>query len=239
MFRRSNLNSEEINEKNKLIEQVVTDYYLYMDYMTKTLTELESAAFAPTKIGNEFEVNPKVIGKISSKDKQSVLVNTMKRFKKAYMDIDMLDSYYTNLMAKRKALIESIDNLQHFYIYTKTETKQKNKIKQLKKSIVKVPFQLEKPLLNLKGAKTRIDAFTDYENQDFNQVEYLLKKDNDGQYMLNNDGYYEIDKEYFTTRFYKTIGNIKSIIKEQRKKTSKINRAHKNEKQLSNYLKFH
>ncbi|WP_193018679.1 hypothetical protein [Staphylococcus equorum] len=239
MFRRSNLNSEEINEKNKLIEQVVTDYYLYMDYMTKTLTELESAAFAPTKIGNEFEVNPKVIGKISSKDKQSVLVNTMKRFKKAYMDIDMLDSYYTNLMAKRKALIESIDNLQHFYIYTKTETKQKNKIMQLKKSIVKVPFEAKEPLRNLKGAKNRIDAFTDHDTEDFNQVEYLLKKDNDGQYILNNDGNYEINKEYFTTRFYKTKGNIESIIKEQRKKFTKINRAHKNKKQLSNYLKFH
>jgi len=233
------LKSEEVKEEDKLIECVVTEYYQYLSYMNEILSELNSPMFAPLKIGNEFNVNPKTVKKKSSNDKQTVLVDTLLRLGRAYREVNLLDNFYQNLMYKRKALMKSLNNLEHFYIYTKAKSKQKRKIKTLKNAIVKVPSEIVKPLCNLKGTKDCIDEFTANHKHNFNQIDHLLKKGNDGQCILNKDGYYVVDKEYFTTRFYKTIGNIKTIINKQFKKFHKINNAHKNETQLSNYLKFY
>lgn len=234
MFGKKTLKTEETRIQNILVESVITNYYEYIAYLKKIEKELKSPYYSPLRIGNHFEINPIKAKRRTSKDKIKILADTLFRYRNAYSDVDKLNQYNENLKLYRQKLVESLDNLEHFYKHIKS--KQKKKIKKFKGLVISAPIEL--PLLNLQGAKSHIDEFVKNQPDNFNQIEFLLKKDGNDQYILDDDGYYVVKKEFFTERIFKTIGNINTIINKQQKNFSKINRVHKNKTQLTNYLKF-
>lgn len=239
MLGKKELSDEVIKELDRLIEQVIKAYNQYNSYMNEVLTELDKPSYAQLLIGNKFSYYPKSNNSGSSKDKNKVLKDGFLHLQGFFNSVNTLDNYFEGLKYERKALISSLNDLEHFYKIINRKNNSNRKINKFKKAIVPISLQDEAPLLNLKGSKDHIDVFTKNDSIYFDQIEDLLKKNDNGKYYLDENGYYVIDKEYFITRFYKTIGNIKKNIHNQKKKFAKINQAHKNETQLTNYLKFY
>lgn len=229
-------------EKKNLIDNVVNTLEEYKDVIDSELRTIRNTNHLVMR--NNFNAQYSVhrqSSKMEDIDPLESLKVQLNSMENGYTDIKLLKDSFENFQVKYEAYSDAVSDLIHFYKVSGVLNKEILKIRQLNKCLKPLTEGTSEkadlnPLLELEGAFNVINGFNDFKNLE--HVEYLLKKDEEGNIKADKNGQYTVDREYFISRVLKLKNNLKKKYEINQKAIAKLYRKHNTSDRLKRYLEF-
>ncbi|HFO0840322.1 TPA: hypothetical protein ACHHPK_002685 [Staphylococcus aureus] len=229
-------------EKKNLIDNVVNTLEEYKDVIDSELRTIRNTNHLVMR--NNFNAQYSVhrqSSKMEDIDPLESLKVQLNSMENGYTDIKFLKDSFENFQVKYEAYSDAVSDLIHFYKVSGVLNKEILKIRQLNKCLKPLTEGTSEkadlnPLLELEGAFNVINGFNDFKNLE--HVEYLLKKDEEGNIKTDKNGQYTVDREYFISRVLKLKNNLKKKYEINQKAIAKLYRKHNTSDRLKRYLEF-
>ncbi|MDT3959799.1 hypothetical protein [Staphylococcus kloosii] len=178
------------------------------------------------------------------KERLNKLSEQLNHLESGYRHIQYYKDSIETFLKSYKTLNKAIGDLVHFYKVTGEYRKELIKIRQLNKCLTPLNDSGHeksdlRPLYELEGAYNAIESFeSPQEIRKANQVGFILKKDNDGNFKIDRNGQYRIDSYYFINRVNKLKSNLRNKYEKNLKAVNKITKHHTTNDRLRRYLEF-
>lgn len=236
-----------MEERNQLIEDVVSSYIEYKEYLDTSLKKLKE--YHLSVLANSFHT-PTFARKTAvqmQKDRPANEDEKIEHLKDSLAYITNYSSQIINLMAipeeltnKQQNLIGSLAELEHFNKITKSSRKEKRKLKYFVKSLKKFQIRDLKPMYELKVAKEKVELAKDFDknNMIFTHLKHFILKNDHNEYSLDNLGFYKIDEDYFSKNGIDLYLNVSRKLKENKQSLKKGVKSNITENQFRRYLTY-
>lgn len=229
-------------EKRKLISNVVDTLEEYKEIINQELNDFRNSNYIV--IRNNFNVQPslhRLNSKVEDIEPLEILSIQLESMNHGYNTVVMLKKSFENFQIKYEAFNDALKDLIHFYEVSGVLKNEILKIRQFNKCLKPITEGTSdkadlKPLLDLEGAFNIIKNFKEYKN--IERVEYLLKKDTEGNIQRNENNQYIVDRDYFIDRYFKLRNNLKNKYEINHKAIAKLYRKHNTSDRLKRYLEF-
>ncbi|HCY2893777.1 TPA: hypothetical protein O1I26_002643 [Staphylococcus aureus] len=229
-------------EKRKLISNVVDTLEEYKEIINQELNDFRNSNYIV--IRNNFNVQPslhRLNSKVEDIEPLEILSIQLESMNHGYNNVVMLKKSFENFQIKYEAFNDALKDLIHFYEVSGVLKNEIHKIRQFNKCLKPITEGTSdkadlKPLLDLEGAFNIIKNFKEYKN--IERVEYLLKKDTEGNIQRNENNQYIVDRDYFIDRYFKLRNNLKNKYEINHKAIAKLYRKHNTSDRLKRYLEF-
>lgn len=229
-------------EKRKLISNVVDTLEEYKEIINQELNDFRNSNYIV--IRNNFNVQPslhRLNSKVEGIEPLEILSIQLESMNHGYNNVVMLKKSFENFQIKYEAFNDALKDLIHFYEVSGVLKNEILKIRQFNKCLKPITEGTSdkadlKPLLDLEGAFNIIKNFKEYKN--IERVEYLLKKDTEGNILRNENNQYIVDRDYFIDRYFKLRNNLKNKYEINHKAIAKLYRKHNTSDRLKRYLEF-
>lgn len=229
-------------EKRKLISNVVDTLEEYKEIINQELNDFRNSNYIV--IRNNFNVQPslhRLNSKVEDIEPLEILSIQLESMNHGYNNVVMLKKSFENFQIKYEAFNDALKDLIHFYEVSGVLKNEILKIRQFNKCLKPITEGTSdkadlKPLLDLEGAFNIIKNFKEYKN--IERVEYLLKKDTEGNIQRNENNQYIVDRDYFIDRYFKLRNNLKNKYEINHKAIAKLYRKHNTSDRLKRYLEF-
>lgn len=229
-------------EKRKLISNVVDTLEEYKEIINQELNDFRNSNYIV--IRNNFNVQPslhRLNSKVEDIEPLEILSIQLESMNHGYNNVVMLKKSFENFQIKYEAFNDALKDLIHFYEVSGVLKNEILKIRQFNKCLKPITEGTSdkadlKPLLDLEGAFNIIKNFKEYKN--IESVEYLLKKDTEGNIQRNENNQYIVDRDYFIDRYFKLRNNLKNKYEINHKAIAKLYRKHNTSDRLKRYLEF-
>lgn len=236
-----------MEERNQLIEDVVSSYIEYKEYLDTSLKKLKE--YHLSVLANSFHT-PTFARKTAvqmQKDRPANEDEKIEHLKDSLAYITNYSSQIINLMAipeeltnKQQNLIGSLAELEHFNKITKSSRKDRKKLKRLVKSFRKFQIRDLTPMYELKAAKEKVKLANDFSknNSIFIHLKHYIQKNDHNEYSLDNLGFYKIDEDYFSKNGIDLYLNVSRKLKENKQSLKKGVKSNITENQFRRYLTY-
>lgn len=229
-------------EKRNLISNVVDTLEEYKEIINQELNDFRNSNYIV--IRNNFNVQPslhRLNSKVEDIEPLEILSIQLESMNHGYNNVVMLKKSFENFQIKYEAFNDALKDLIHFYEVSGVLKNEILKIRQFNKCLKPITEGTSdkadlKPLLDLEGAFNIIKDFSEYKN--IERVEYLLKKDTEGNIQRNENNQYIVDRDYFIDRYFKLRNNLKNKYEINHKAIAKLYRKHNTSDRLKRYLEF-
>ncbi|MBM6202841.1 hypothetical protein H6K86_11785 [Staphylococcus epidermidis] len=236
-----------MEERNQLIEDVVSSYIEYKEYLDTSLKKLKE--YHISVLANSLQT-PTFARKSAIQIQKNRPANEDEKVEHLKDSLTYITNYsapISNLMViteeltqKQQNLMGSIAELDHFNNITKFNKKDRKKLKRLVKSFRKFQIRDLTPMDELKAAKEKVKLANDFSenNSIFSHLKHYIQKNDHNEYSLDNLGFYKIDEDYFRKNGIDLYLNVSRKLKENKQSLKKGVKSNITENQFRRYLTY-
>lgn len=238
LFKNKELEKQKEKERVALIDKVAEDFFAYRELVNenrKYLMDISHQVISSTIIQTP-QYSLRDVGKVfqNEEERNNVLASHLMIYGQERHHVKMIKEVIEAYKDAQIKLKSSIEDLNHFYKITRSPTSKMKKVRSVEKVLLAIGDL--SPLYELEGACRNIEEFR--ESHSFRFIEKYLKKDREGNYVVDKHNIYVVNPYYFTDRVNKLKSNIQRNLESVQKNIWKITRKHKTEEQLRRYLQY-